>query len=84
MYCDLLADWSMPTALTYFDASEHTFLVAQLTNKRCACACQMDFIPTHGDNNIVWQCPAPRGCRTWSGVHSVPKSINMANSPQCT
>jgi hypothetical protein len=52
-YCDLLADWSVPTALTYFDASEQTFLVAQLTNTQCACACQMDFIPTHGDHNIV-------------------------------
>jgi hypothetical protein len=34
MYCDLLADWSVPTALTYFEASEQTFLVAQLKNKQ--------------------------------------------------
>jgi hypothetical protein len=59
-YCDLLADWSVPSTLTYFGACEQTFLVAQLvTNKQCACACQMNFIPTHGDHNIVWQYPAP-------------------------
>jgi hypothetical protein len=27
------------------------------------------FYPTHGDHNIVWQRPAPRGSLTWSGVH---------------
>jgi hypothetical protein len=45
----------VPTALTYFEASEQTFLVAQLTNNKCACACQIDFIPTHGDHSLVWQ-----------------------------
>jgi hypothetical protein len=54
MYCDLLADWSVPTTLTYFDASEHTFLVAQLTNKHYVPALSRWILSPYGDHNIVW------------------------------
>jgi hypothetical protein len=38
MYCYLVLA-GLVCALTCFDASEQTFLVAQLTNNQCACAC---------------------------------------------
>jgi hypothetical protein len=84
LYCDVLADWSVRTTLTYFDASEQTFLVAQLTNKQYALRLTDGFIPTHGDHSIA-SGSVRRPVAARPGLERiVPTSINMANSPQCT